>query len=139
MTIDDPATAFTAVAVLMMGADRVGTFEEHRFILDTMSGLGPFAGMDRDHFEQLLRDTTDEVCRAYPTDGVRIADAGVSSLTQAVAGALTPTLRVEALKMAADLARADGVDPAELRLLEQLREGFDIDPDVAREIFGGST
>jgi hypothetical protein len=138
MTIDNPATAFTAVAVLMVGADRVGTFDEHRFILDTMSGLGPFEGMDRDHFKQLVRDTTDEVCRAYPTDGVRIADAGVSSLAQAVSGALTPELSMEALKMAADLARADGINPAELKLLEQLREGFGIDPDVARELLGGA-
>ena len=111
MIIDDPATAFTAVAVLMVGADRVGTFEEHRYIVDTMSALGPFEGMDRDSFAQLLRDTTDEVCRAYPTDGVRIADAGVSSLTAAVSDALTPELRVEALKMAADLARAEKSSP----------------------------
>lgn len=138
MTIDNPATAFTAVAVLMVGADRVGTFEEHRFILDTMSGLAPFEGMEVDRFKQLIRDTTDEVCRVYPTDGMRIADAGVSSLTQAVSGALTPELRLEALKMAADLARADGINPAELKLLEQLREGFGIAPDVAQELFGGA-
>ncbi|NIQ53731.1 MAG: hypothetical protein GWN71_10020, partial [Gammaproteobacteria bacterium] len=125
-------------AVLMVGADRVGTFEEHRFILDTMSGLGPFEGMDRDRFKQLLRDTTDEVCRAYPTDGVRITDAGVSSLTAAVCDALTPELRVQALKMAADLARADGMNPAEVRLLEQLREGLDVDPEVAQEFLGGA-
>jgi len=130
MTIDTPATAFAAVAVLMVGADRVGTTEEHDYIFGKMSDLDVFAGMDLAALAKLMTETTDEVCSSYPLDGMRVTDEGVASLAGAIGDALTPDLCVQAVRMAVGLAQADGMTDEEERLVGQLCAGLSVDPSL---------
>jgi hypothetical protein len=136
MTVDTPATAFAAVAVLMVGADKVGTMEEHDFIFGKMSGLDVFAGMDEGAFNQLITKTTDEVCASYPLDGLRVTDEGVDSLARSIRDALTPDLCVQAVQMAVDLASVDGMTSEEERLVVQLCDGFDLDRSLVQGMLG---
>jgi len=134
MNIDNAADAFASLAALVVGADAVGTFTERRFIFEYMRGMDVFKDLDREAFARLISDRTDEVCAAYPTDDGRVSEEGVGAVLGLIADKLDPGLRVEAFRMACGLARSDGMDPEEDKLLERVRDGFGIDREVARNL-----
>ena len=136
MNIETPADAFAALAVLVLGADRVGTFEERRFLFERLADHEVFEGLDRDAFGTFMAETTDRVCAAFPTDGMRVTDEGVSEAVALIADVLNPELRSEAFRMAVDLARSDGMVLSEETVLERVQKGFGIDPEVAGELLG---
>jgi uncharacterized tellurite resistance protein B-like protein len=138
MNIETTADAFAVLAALVVGADAVGTFTERRYLFEEMRGMKVFSDLDRAAFTRLISDRTSEVCSTYPTADGRVSDEGVETLLGQIAARLDPELRLEAFRMAAGLARSDGMDPHEDKLLGRVRDGFGIDPEVARDMIEGA-
>lgn len=134
MRVDTPADAFACLAVLVIGADKVGTFEERRFLYERLSGNGVFEDVSEEAFATLVKETTDRVCDLLPTEQGRVTDEGVSEAVGMIAGVLTTELRREAFRMAVELARVDGMAPSEETLLGLVRDGLDLDPATAAEL-----
>jgi tellurite resistance protein len=128
MKLESPAEACAALAVLLAGADEVGTVEEGRFLFETVAAMPVFAGLDRSGFATLMGRTTEWVWSSFPTEGGRITDAGVSDLVARICNALPAEERLDTLKAAVGLARSDGVSAEEKQLLEALCGGLDIEP-----------
>ena len=133
MNIETPADACAALAVLIVGADEVGTAEEGHFLFETVSALSIFEHLDRTQFTELMAHATEEVWTSIPIEGTRLSDAGVTDLLQLICDALPTELRIEAFKGAVGLARADGISAEEAALLDRLCAGLEIDPRVAQE------
>ena len=93
MKIETPADAFAAAAVLMVGADRVGTPEERHFIFDRMSTLQVFHDMNAGSFMSLIARTTDDLVRAYPVTDARLSDESVAAITESIGAVLDAELR----------------------------------------------
>jgi hypothetical protein len=104
----------------------MATEEERHFIFGRMAALPVFNDLDNTAFTKLLADATEEVCTSFPCADGRVTDEGVVQVLSVVNGSLTPELKQEAFRMAVDLARTDGVVPAEQTLIDQLREGLGI-------------
>jgi tellurite resistance protein len=126
--IETPAEACAALALLVAGADDVGTMEEGRFLFDTIANLPMFAGLDHDGFGQLMSDTAEWVWTSYASDDNLISDEGLAELLDMICGALPQELRVETLQAAVGLARSDGMVEPEKVLLQRLCDGLEIDP-----------
>lgn len=134
MKIETPADAFATLAVLVLGADQVGTFEERRFLFERLSAHRVFGHLDHDGFATLVKDMTDMVCDTFPTEDGRTTDAGVSEAVGMIARTLTPDLRTDAFRMAVGLARIDGIVRPEEAVLEIVRDGLGIDGSTAAEL-----
>jgi tellurite resistance protein len=134
MKIETPADAFAALAVLVVGADQVGTLEERRFLFERLSAHSVFGDLDGEAFAALVGDTTEQLHTSLPTADGRVTDEGVSRAVGMIAGALTPELCTEAFRMAVDLARIDGMVRPEEAMLERVRDGLGIDPTRAAEL-----
>jgi len=138
MKIETPADAFAALAVLVLGADRVGTFEERRFLFERLSAHTVFGDLDGEAFATLVKETTDQVHDSFPIDDGRVTDEGVSEAVGMIAGTLSSELRTDAFRMAVDLARVDGMVRQEEAVLELVRDGLGIDRSTAAELLGPS-
>lgn len=136
MRIETPADACAALAVLIAGADEVGTMEEGRFLFETVAGLSMFDHLDRGQFAQLMADVADDVWSSFPTHGNRLSEDGVSDLLRLVCEALPRELRTEAFQAAVGLARSDGTTAEEARLLQRLCDELEIDSEFARGLLG---
>jgi tellurite resistance protein len=134
MRIETPAEACAALAVLIVGADEVGTSEEGQFLFETVASLPIFEGLNRAQFTRLMADATEGVWSSVPIEGSRLSEDGVSEVLGRICEALPAELRTEAFEGAVGLARADGISDEEALLLERLCEGLEIDPDLAREL-----
>jgi hypothetical protein len=134
MRIETPADACAALAVLIAGADEIGTMEEGRFLHDTVAALPMFSALDRVQFAKLMADAAEAVSSSFPMDGHRLSEEGVSDLLARICDALPPELRVETFRAAVGLARSDGMSNEEALLLERVREGLEIEPGLAREL-----
>ena len=132
-TVETPADACAALAVLIVGADEIGTTEESEFLFGTMAALPIFAGLDQTQFAKLMVDATDWVWSSFPTEGSRVTEEGVSDLLRLICGALPPETRVDVFRAAVGLAQSDEMSSEEELLLERLRDGLEIDPRLARE------
>ena len=82
MKIETPAEACACLAVLIAGADEVGTMEERRFLFENIAALPVFADFDQPQFSKLMEDATDWVWSEFPTDGGHITDDGVTKLVE---------------------------------------------------------
>jgi len=121
MQIETNAEAFACLAVMMAGADGIGTTEESHFLFDTLAELPVFEGLDQAEFTMVLSEANRRVYGfAKPDDG-RITEEGVSDILGRVRDALSPELRAEAVQMALDLARSDEMSPEEEALMERVR------------------
>jgi len=134
--IDTAAEACAALAVLIVAADELGTDEERRFLFDTVKELPLFADLDHAQFKKLVADTTADLYAASAMDGNRLASHEVGRLVDMIREALPADRRVEALEVAVDLARSDGVVSVEALLLQRLCEGLEIDADSTRRLLG---
>jgi tellurite resistance protein len=126
--IQTPADACAALAVLVVGADELGTMAEGRFLFDTIAHLPVFEGMDTAGFGALVAETAEWVWSSYATDDNRISDAGLDELLDMICGALPHDIRAETLRAAVGLAKADGMVEPEKMLLKRLCAGLDVDP-----------
>jgi len=136
MKIETPADAFAALAVLVVGADQVGSFEERRFLFERLSAHSVFGDLDGEAFAALVGETTEQLHTSLPTADGRVTDEGVSRAVGMIAGALTPELCTDAFRMAVDLARIDGMVRPEEAMLERVRDGLGIDPTTAAALLG---
>lgn len=132
--IETPADACAALALLIAGADNIGTIEEGRFLFGAIADMPIFADLDRDRFAGLMADTAEWIWTSYASDDNRITDEGISELIDLIAAALPGEHRVDAVRAAVGLARSDGMVEPEEALLRRLCEGLDIDPDTSEEL-----
>lgn len=138
MKLDTPAQACAAMAVLIAGADEIGTMEESRFLFETVAAQPVFAGLDHSGFRKLMEDTTTWIWSSFPTEGGHVADEGVTAIVDLISSALPVEHRESALRTAVGLARADGVTAEEESLLVRLCTGLDVDPAMIRASGGGA-
>jgi hypothetical protein len=139
MTIEfnTPAEAFIAVAWAVCTADKCGTKEERDYLYEQVRHLDIFEHCDRVEFGNLMGLAYNKIFHTLPCEESALTDEGIECLIQAVNKILTPNQRVEVFRMACGLAGADTVSEREGALLERLRDGFWIDPEVAKGILGG--
>ncbi len=115
--------------VLASAADRGMKDAELQIIGDIVNHLPVFADYDR---KRLAKDLED--CAALLT-----ADDGLENVLARIRTALPTKLRETAYAVACDVVAADGaVSQEELRLLELLRERFEVDPLIAVAIERGA-
>jgi tellurite resistance protein len=127
MGVETPAEACAALAVLIAGADEIGTMEESRFMFETVAAMPVFEGLGRAQFSKLMEETTDWVWSTFPVEGGRVTDAGVGDLLGLICKALPKEMRGDALKAAVGLAMADGMAEGEQNLLGRLCDGLEVD------------
>lgn len=127
MKLETPAEACAALAVLIAGADSVGTLDEGRYLYDRIAAMPVFAGLDRERFTGLMDEATEWVWSTFPTAGGTLTDDGVADLVNRIGLALPRDMRVDTLRAAVGLARADGMAPEEEALLGRLCEGLEVD------------
>jgi len=125
--ISTPAEACAALAVLVAGADDIGTLEEGRFLFATIADLPMFSHLDQDGFGRLMADTAEWIWASYAPDN-QLTDAGVSELLDLISGAVPPELRQATVAAAVGLAKADGMVEPEKLLLRRVCEGLEVDP-----------
>ncbi|HUZ73336.1 MAG TPA: tellurite resistance TerB family protein [Stellaceae bacterium] len=125
----DHHAALIHTMVLASAADRGMRDAELRIIGDIVNHLPVFA--DYDH-KRLAKDLDD--CAALLG-----ADDGLENVLTRVRAALPAKLRETAYAVACDVVAADGAaSQEELRLLELLRERFEVDPLIAAAIERGA-
>jgi tellurite resistance protein len=132
MKLDTPARACAAMAVLIAGADEVGTMEESRFLFETVAAQPVFVDLDRAGFKKLMEETTEWIWSSFPTEGGHVAEEGVTQIVGLISRALPVEHREDALKAAVGLARADGITSEEESLLARLCIGLEVDPAVVQ-------
>lgn len=131
MKIENATDAFAALAVLIVGADGVGTTEERQFLYGALAALPMFRDLDASQFAVLLSDTTDRVCSSLPTEDGWVTEEGVLSVLRQIRQTLSPELRERALQMATDLAGSDEISVEEDALLQHVRRELSLLPGEA--------
>jgi tellurite resistance protein len=129
MPMSDPHGALISVMVLASVADSDMTDAEVESLTEMVRFLPAFQGFDvarmpalTRHCVELLRD-----------------EHGIDKALQAAKEILPPRLRETAYAIACDVMAVDGsVGQAELRLLEMMRDGLEIDRLIAAGIERGS-
>jgi len=120
-----PQEALIYVMVTMSAADRMMTDNELRRIGGIVQNLPVFQGFDK---ERLV--TVAEECGALLNE-----DNSLNTVLDLVTAALPPKYYDTAYALAVDVAAADlDVEQEELRLLQLLRDHFDLDPLVTAAI-----
>ena len=124
--IQTPADACAALAVLVVGADDVGTMAEGKYLFDTIAHLPVFEGMDTAGFGGLVAETAEWIWSTYAADN-HISDKGLSELLDMICLALPREVRAVTLRAVVGLAKTDGmVEPEEI-LLRRLCDGLGLD------------
>jgi tellurite resistance protein len=134
--IETAAEACAALAILIAGADELGTNEERGFLFETVKAMPFFAELDQAAFKKLMADTTEGLYAATAMEGNRMASREVGHLVEMIRDALPADRRVEALEVAVGLARSDGVVSVEALLLQRLCEGLEIDAESMHRLLG---
>jgi tellurite resistance protein len=124
--IRTPADACAALAVLVVGADDVGTMAEGKYLFDTIAHLPVFEGMDTVGFGGLLAETAEWIWSSYAADN-HISDEGLTELLDMVCLALPREVRAVTLRAVVGLAKADGMVEPEEALLRRLCDGLGLD------------
>ncbi len=119
--IRTPADACAALAVLMAGADGMGSMEEGRFIMERARAFPVFADLDASAFSDLLAHMTDAVWPSLAVPAGEFDEEALTGLIGRIREMLPEELRRDALRMATDLAWVDGYSNAEHALLGKLR------------------
>lgn len=133
MKLDTPAQACAAMAVLMAGADEIGTMEERRYLFDTIAAHPVFADLDRAGFRKLMQETTDWIWSSFPTEGAHVAEEGISAIVALIRDVVPVEYREDAIRAAVGLADADGVTSEEASLIERLATELEIDPGMIQQ------
>lgn len=136
MKIETEADACAALAVLIAGADGLGTLEEGAFLHDNVAEMPPFADLDGDGFARLMSDAAEWIWTSFPRDADRLSDDAIGAVLAQISRAIGPELRADALRMAVDLARADGISREERLLVRRLSDGLGLDPAATDTMMG---
>jgi tellurite resistance protein len=132
MILETPADACAALAVLIAGADDITTPEERRFLFGAMARTRLLDDLTESEVAELLITASQWVFSSFPKSNGRLTDEGQSMLLAMIARAIPKELRGEAVRVAADLARSDGVSTQEVALIRRVCEELEIEPDVER-------
>lgn len=113
-----PQDALIAVTIVTAFADERMSEKEYREIMGTINLLPVFINYDLDRMSGII-----DVVQAFLDE-----DDGLDSLIGLVKSAIPDHLYETAYALACDVAAADGsVALGEMRLLEDLRQGLDLD------------
>lgn len=121
LKFENDAEAVACVATLMVAADGVGTDAEVHFLFDRVSTIPVFADYDAAGFRRLVGHVSELMQGVIEQneDG-SITDAGIDTVGAAVAAAVDEADWPMVLKVAEAVARSDGMEAAETRVLEHL-------------------
>jgi tellurite resistance protein len=125
--IQTPADACAALAVLVVGADDVGTMAEGKYLFDTIAHLPVFEGMNTAAFGGLVAETAEWIWSTYAIDN-HLSDEGLTELLDMICLALPREVRAVTLRAVVGLAKADGMVAPEELLLRRLCDGLGLDP-----------
>lgn len=125
----DHHAALICTMVLVSAADTDMTDRELHIIGDIVNHLPIFADYERQRLAPDLKACADLIG----------GESGLDDALKAIEEGLPPSLRETAYALACDVAAADGeASQEELRLLEMLRHGLDIDRLVAAGLERGA-
>lgn len=118
ISLMSPQDALIAVALVTAIADERVSEKEYREIMATVNLLPVFNEYDTDRIDGII-----DTVQAFLAE-----DDGLESLIGLVEATLPDRLYETAYALACDVAAADGsVAMGEMRMLEELRQGLDID------------
>jgi tellurite resistance protein len=121
----EPQTALVYTMVMVSAADSEMTDSELGRIGEIVSQLPVFSGFDTEQMTDIARECAELLSR----------DDGLDDAISQIRGALPDKLRETAYVLACDVVTADGkASQEELRLLELLRHGLEIDRLAAAAI-----
>ncbi len=124
MNMESEAEAFACVAVMVAGADGIGTAEEGHYLFDTMSKHPVFRDLEPAAFTDVLSRASRHVYAFGRAADGRLSDEGVSTILDQVRTILSADLCEQAVQMAFDLARADEMAEEEESLMQRLRRAL---------------
>ena len=121
----DEKEAIAAVALVMIGADGIGTLGERTTLFNRLRGMEAFSSLDEAAVGALVGSMTDRLwTNLEATDTGALASDSMNSVFSAAASILDADQRQQTYLFAATLADADVQGPAETRSLQDLRAAF---------------
>ncbi len=127
--MNDPHAALIHTMVLVSAADGDMTDQEIHRIGEIISYLPVFRDFDRDRLADELSSCADLLSE----------DDGLARMVEGIQAGLPGSLAETAYAIACDVAAADGqVGPEEMRVLEMIRHGLDLDRLIAAAIERGA-
>ena len=123
----DEKEAIAAVAVVIAGADGVGTLAERTSLFDQLGALGAFSSLDAEAVGTLVGSVTDKLWSNLEVTGSgALASNSVNSVFSSAAGVLSADLRQQTYDFAATLVSADEAVQTEASSLQSLRAAFEL-------------
>jgi len=127
---ESPAEAYAAIALLVVGADGVGSSEERAFLFGEFGTARVFEGQDAEDFATLLGKLAG---RMYDEAADHGTPGSVESVSEVCAGArevLDEGECQELFSLAVDVAYSDGMHVRERAILHEILTGLGIDAEV---------
>ncbi len=131
---ENAAEAMAAVASVVMSADGVSTAEEQQYLFERIQRLEVFEAYDEQAFKRLMGDVIGRMFGCLPVDDKGLTADGVKTMLQCACGVLDGDQRRECFAVAAALMFTDGLAEEEKALLEELRQGLQVDDATARQV-----
>ncbi len=126
-----PGEAFIAISRAVICADNEVTGAEHQ-VMDAFGKLGIF-----EDYEQSKEAVSDKILKAYnknPDDETAFSKDDIDDMIRAARKVLRPERRGALFAVAALIAHNNGLDEREKVLLDQLKNGLEINPDYVKKI-----
>lgn len=134
LILDSQAEAYASVALLVAGADGVGTTDERKFLFDVLrDNYAPFADYDLEAIGELLGRVAGRMFGELPNNGAQFDISAIDSICSAVLKKVSETDRSEIFEMALKVACCDGLEKTEHALLLRIGENLGIAEDVAQQ------
>ena len=131
---ENAAEAMAAVTSVVMSADGVSSAEEQQFLFERIQRLEVFKAYDEQAFKRLMGDVVGRMYGCLPVNDFGLTADGVKTMLQCACGVLDGDQRRECFEVAAALMFSDGLAEEERALLEQLRQGLEVDETTAHQV-----
>ena len=125
--LQDAAEAYAAVALLVVGADGLGTLQERDFLFGQLGQAEVFAGLTPESLGGLLGQVTGRMFISVSDDGSPVNEDVIDDICATVRDLLDADQCHELFGLAVDVAHSDGLDGTERTVLAALAKGMRID------------
>ena len=125
-----PVEAMAAITWLICSADDVGSVEERNYLHEQVRHSQDFAEMSAAEFTTLLASTRTKLFSNLENNGFCLAAPAVESVIQSASSILNETQKIQAYKMAVNLAASDCLVDSETEVLDKLRISFGLSGNV---------
>jgi len=121
--VENAAEAYAAIALLVVGADGIGTIEERDFLFGDLREADVFAGYTAESLGALLGRLVGRMQLGPDADDTK----AVTAVCSGARGVLRPDGCRALFSIAVRVAHSDGLDDRERRVLGMIAEGLDVD------------